>query len=305
MTARPAGDPRENQGAADLAEPSAVGSDLPLLTAAGVTQVLSERDLNPTKGLGQNFVADPNTIRKIVRLAGVRPGDEVVEIGPGLGSLTRGLLTAGATVTAIERDRHLIPLLRESLPAVRLIEGDALEFDWVGTFGERSVDLVANLPYNVAATLVLTVLDVAPMVQRQTVMVQREVGERLCAGPGSKLFGIPSVKLATVATAQILAPISRDVFVPKPRVDSVLIRVVRQRGPLPGPIRSALDELLATGFGQRRKMVRATIGRRYGADLLAAAAVDPQLRPEQLDVDLWLRLAEGLAKSRDGVPPVP
>ena len=291
---KPRGD--DAQGMSSDLSPVPTPDGYPLLTASAIADLLDRGDLAPTKGLGQNFVADPNTIRKIVRLAGVGSGDRVVEVGPGLGSLTLGLVEAGVELTAIERDRYLVPVLRQTMPpAVRLIEADALELDWAETFGSAPLHLVANLPYNIAATLILHLLDHAPMVERMTVMVQREVGERLSAGPGSKVYGIPSVKLAMTATASVVAPISREVFVPKPRVDSAVISVRRLAEPVPTQVRALVGELLTVGFGQRRKMLRSTIGRSYGIELLERSGIDPQLRPEQLDVSSWTKMAERLA----------
>ena len=164
---------------------------------AGIRELLRAHGLEPSRALGQNFVADANTVRRIARLAGVGAGDQVVEIGAGLGSLTLALLEVGAEVTAVEVDRHLLPVLRsvvEPAGAV-VVEGDAMQLDWAALLGDRPWSLVANLPYNIATPLVLDLLEGAPQVERMLVMVQLEVGERLAAGPGSKAYGIPSVKV--------------------------------------------------------------------------------------------------------------
>ncbi len=181
------------------------------------TRSFSYTALNPSRALGQNFVGDANTVRRIARLAEVGAGDRVVEIGPGLGSLTLALLETGAAVTAVEMDRFLIPVLRQMVEpkGATVVHADALEVDWPALLGnEPGWVLVANLPYNVATPLVLKVLDEAPMVQRLLVMVQREVGERLAATPGSKAYGAVSVKVAWSATASVVGKVPPTVFVP-------------------------------------------------------------------------------------------
>ena len=186
-------------------------------------------------------MADPNTVRRIARLAEVGPGDRVVEIGPGLGSLTLALAETGADVTAVELDRHLLPALREVVEphGVRIVHGDALRLDWDDVLGPpdpaRPWALVANLPYNVATPLVLDLLAGVPAIARMLVMVQREVGERLAAGPGDKAYGIPSVKVAYRADAEVVGRVPPTVFVPPPRVESALVRITRlpSRGSTP------------------------------------------------------------------------
>jgi 16S rRNA (adenine1518-N6/adenine1519-N6)-dimethyltransferase len=266
------------------------------LTRTQVSELLARHDLAPSRALGQNFVVDPNTVRRIVRLAGIGPGDHVVEVGAGLGSLTLELAATGAHVVAIERDRHLMPALREVLEGagdVDLVEADALTLDWSAALAAapRWV-LVANLPYNVATPLVLDLLDGVPAIERFLVMVQREVGERLAAGPGTKAYGIPSVKVAYWATAEVAGKVSREVFLPKPKVDSVLVRITRRPG---GPATSAdpvrLFELVRTGFGHRRKMLRGALAGLVDAAAFEAAGVEPAARAEELTVEDWGRLA--------------
>ena len=192
-------------------------------------------------------------MRRIARLARVGPGDLVVEIGAGLGSLTLALAETGATVTAIEADRHLLPALVSAVePAgVRVVAGDARHLDWTAELGEAPHVLVANLPYNVATSLVLDVLEHAPMVERMLVMLQREVGERLAAGPGSRVYGIPSVKRAWWAAARVVAAVPATVFVPRPKVDSVLLEVVRRPPPAADPAATSPSSPPASPSGAR------------------------------------------------------
>ena len=176
------------------------------LTATRIRDLLAAHDLRPSKALGQHFLADPNTARRIVRLAGVEPGDRVVEVGPGVGSLTVALLDAGARVTALELDRHIVPVLTEVTAgrAIDIVVGDALTVDWSALLSDRGWSMVANLPYNVGTNLLLRALETAPMIDRFLVMVQREVGERLAAGVGDSAYGAVSVKTAWYATARVV-----------------------------------------------------------------------------------------------------
>ena len=266
------------------------------LTRSQVAELLARHGLTPSRALGQNFVADPNTVRRIARLSGVGPGDHVVEIGPGLGSLTLALAETGAAVTAVELDRHVLPALREVVDGhgVTIVEGDALTLDWAGVLaGADRWTLVANLPYNVATPLVLDILDGVPAVATMLVMVQREVGERLAAPVGSKAYGIPSVKVAYHATAEVVGRVPATVFVPKPRVESVLVRIQRRPG---GPAVAAdpnrLFALVRAGFGQRRKMLRRSLAALVDDTALERAGVRPEARAEELTIDDWGRLAD-------------
>lgn len=262
--------------------------------------LLAEHGLEPSRALGQNFVADANTVRRIARLAGVGPGDLVVEIGAGLGSLTLALLETGAEVTAVEVDRHLLEPLRSLVaPAgARVVEADALHADWPTLLGpprpDRPWTLVANLPYNIATPLVLDLLEGVPQVVRMLVMVQLEVGERLAAGPGTKAYGIPSVKLRWWADAEVVGKVSPTVFVPPPRVASGLVEVVRHEPPGPDDERARVFALVEAGFGQRRKMLRRSLAEVVPADAFAAAGVRPEARAEELELDDWRRLAAAL-----------
>jgi 16S rRNA (adenine1518-N6/adenine1519-N6)-dimethyltransferase len=263
------------------------------LTRAQVMAQLERIGRTPSRALGQNFVVDPNTVRRIARLAGVGVGDRVVEIGAGLGSLTLALVETGASVTAVEIDRHLVPLLREAVePAgVTVVEGDALRLDWAALLGDGRWSLVANLPYNVATPLVADLLDGVPAIERMLVMVQKEVGERLAAGVGDDAYGAVSVKVAYWAEAKVVGVVPPTVFVPRPNVDSALVQIVRRPAPATDAPRERLFELVRAGFGQRRKMLRRSLAGLVGPEVFEAAGVRPEARAEELDVLAWGRLA--------------
>nr|WP_208027461.1 16S rRNA (adenine(1518)-N(6)/adenine(1519)-N(6))-dimethyltransferase RsmA [Rhabdothermincola sediminis] len=269
-----------------------------LLSRRRIGELLTTHGLRPSRALGQNFVADPNTVRRIARLAEVGEDDAVVEIGAGLGSLTLALAETGASVTAVEVDRHLLPVLREQVEAagVRVVEGDARTLDWKRVLARRERwVLVANLPYNVATPLVLDLLDQVPQIQRMLVMVQREAGERLVAGPGDEAYGVPSLKVAYHAEAAIVGRVPSTVFVPQPRVESVLVRIVRRPRPAVESGPDLLFSLVRQAFGQRRKMLRRSLAGRVPADAFARAGIDPEARPEQLGIEAWGRLADAVA----------
>lgn len=256
--------------------------------------MLDRHGLTPSRALGQNFVVDPNTVRRIARLADVGAGDAVLEIGAGLGSLTLALADTGAEVTAVEMDRHLLPALREVVErsGVRVVPGDAMSMAWVDVLaGHPTWVLVANLPYNIATPLVLDLLDTVAPIERMLVMVQREVGERLAAKPGSGAYGIPSVKVAYWASAKVVGRIGPDVFLPRPRVDSVLVDIRRLAEPATVAEPERLFTLVKTGFGQRRKMLRRSLAGLVSADAFLAAGVRPEARAEELSVLDWGRLS--------------
>jgi 16S rRNA (adenine1518-N6/adenine1519-N6)-dimethyltransferase len=276
-----------------------------LLGRAEVVALLAEIGRHPARSLGQNFVVDPNTVTRIARLAGVGEGDRVVEVGAGLGSLSLALAATGASVLAIEIDAHLVPVLRRVVePAgVQVLEADALSLDWSSTLlsaGARRHGgrpdarwvLVANLPYNVATPLVVKVLESAPQVDRLLVMVQKEVGERLAAGPGSRVYGAVSVKVAWFAAAAIVGAVSREVFLPRPNVDSVLVSIVRRPEPAGLPPYGDVMSLVRAGFAGRRKMLRVALRGVVSPDALVAAGIAPESRAEMLDVEAWGRLAQ-------------
>lgn len=268
-----------------------------LLGPAEIRDLAAALDLTPTKKLGQNFVVDANTVRKIVRTARVEPGDEVLEVGPGLGSLTLGLLEAGARVTAVEIDPRLAELLPSTVEALQpgaplaVVAGDALR---VGIPGAPR-RLVANLPYNVSVPVLLHLLETVPSLETVLVMVQAEVGQRLAAPPGSRVYGAPSAKAAWYGRWSVAGTVSRQVFWPVPNVDSILVAF--ERGDLPGTEEERVRAfaLIDAAFGQRRKMLRQALAEELGGSAAAtermlAAGVDPTLRGEQLTVLDFLRI---------------
>lgn len=268
------------------------------LGAGRVRELLDRHGVHLRQSLGQNFVIDPNTVERIVRLAGVEPGDRVVEIGAGCGSLTVALADVAAHVTAIEIDGRLVPVLDEVLDGldVEVLNVDATGLDWDALTGRDRWILVANLPYNVGTGIVLDALADAPRIDRMVVMVQREVADRFVAPAGSPLRGIPSVVVDHFATAEIVARVPPTVFFPTPRVDSAVVRIDR-RGDLDAFARwAAVEPLVRAAFGQRRKMLRRSLVSLIEPGDFAIADVDGSARPEELTVAQWLRLAA--ARSR-------
>ncbi len=268
-------------------------------SGADIAHLLSAHGIRPSKALGQNFVADPNTVRRIARLAGAAEGSRILEIGAGLGSLTLALAETGARVLAVEADRHVVPVLRTVVePAgVEVVEGDAMALDLAALLAERDPgrwQLVSNLPYNVATPLVLRVLTAVPAVERLLVMVQREVGERMAAEPGRPAYGAVSVRVAYFARAEVVGRVPASVFVPRPRVESVLVRMTRLTSPAVDPALVSyerLDAVVRAGFGQRRKMLRRSLSGVVEPEAFARAGVRPDARAEELDVAAWGRLA--------------
>ncbi len=270
------------------------------LSRSDVHQLLGDHGLHPSRALGQNFVVDPNTVRRIARLAGVTDGSAVVEIGAGLGSLTLALAETGARVVAVEIDRGIVPVLRQVVAGhgVTVVEGDALELDWEDLLGPadpaRPWALVANLPYNVATPLVIRVLEEAPQVLGLLVMVQREVGERWAASPGESAYGAVSVKIAYWGHARVVGRVPPTVFVPRPKVDSALVRIERRPRPAVDPAVVPYDrlcEVVGAGFSQRRKMLRRSLAGVLDPNAFAAADVSPEARAEDLSVEQWGNLA--------------
>ena len=275
----------------------------PLLGPGEVRRLAGELGLRPTKRLGQNFVIDPNTVRRIVRAAGVGADDVVVEVGPGLGSLTLGLLDVGARVVAVEVD----PVLAAALPAtvgarlpsargrLDVVVADALTMSEVP--GPSPTALVANLPYNVAVPVLLHALETMPSIETALVMVQAEVADRIVAPPGSRTYGVPSVKVAWWATATRAGSIPRTVFWPVPNVDSALVRLVRRAAPPVSVDRSEVWAVVDAAFGQRRKSLRGALAGWAGSaaaaeSALRTAGIDPTARGESLEVADFARLAE-------------
>jgi 16S rRNA (adenine1518-N6/adenine1519-N6)-dimethyltransferase len=273
-----------------------------LLGPAEVRALAAELDLRPTKQRGQNFVIDPNTVRRIAREAGVGPDDVVVEVGPGLGSLTLALLETGARVVAIELD----PVLASRLPATiaerapgeassfSLVEADALRVTEVP--GPPPTALVANLPYNVSVPVLLHLLALLPSLERVLVMVQAEVADRLAAAPGSKVYGIPSLKAAWYADVRRAGAVGRKVFWPEPNVESGLVAMTRREPPSTHVSREAVFALVDAAFAHRRKALRGAL-RGVIEDptaALEAAGIDPLARGESLDIGDFVRLAEAV-----------
>jgi len=275
-----------------------------LLGPAEVRDLAVMLDLSPTKKLGQNFVHDANTVRRIVATAALEHGEPVLEVGPGLGSLTLGLLEAGHPVVAIEVDARLaaqLPLTvaaRQPQAALAVVTADALRVAAVpadGT-GRRPTALVANLPYNISVPVLLHLLALEPGIRRVLVMVQAEVGHRLAAEPGSKVYGGPSIKVAWYGRWKVEGQVSRQVFWPVPNVDSVLVGMTRGERPGTEDERRRMGVLVDAAFGQRRKMLRQALAEVYGSSAqataaLEAAGLDPTARGEQLGLPEFLALA--------------
>jgi 16S rRNA (adenine1518-N6/adenine1519-N6)-dimethyltransferase len=265
------------------------------LTRSRVAELLRSHDLRPKKSLGQHFLVDPNTARRIVRLAGVSAGDRVVEIGPGVGSLTVELLDVGASVLAVELDPRLAAVLAEVTEArCEIVVGDALEVDLVRLCGAPPVRVVANLPYNVAVPIIMRLLNDVPAATSLFVMVQAEVADRLAAGPGNPAYGAVSVKVAYLATAALRGQVPRTVFAPEPNVDSSLISIERRTEPavdLSRVSKERLFEVVTTSFSQRRKMLRRSLAGVVDDGAFERAGVQPTQRPEELDVGAFGRLA--------------
>ncbi len=272
-----------------------------LLGPAEVRRLAEELGIRPTKKLGQNFVHDPNTVRKIVVAAGLDESDVVLEVGPGLGSLTLALLPAAAQVVAVEID----PPLAERLPRtaremdpenagkLHVVLKDAMKVTRED-LPVQPTAIVANLPYNVAVPVVLHLLHELPTLRKGLVMVQAEVADRMAAKPGSKIYGVPSVKLAWYADARKAGAVGRNVFWPAPNVDSGLVAFQRHEKPLSTVDKKKLFAIVDAAFAQRRKTLRAAL-KSYTADvdeLLQKAGVDPQVRGEQLSVIDFIRIAE-------------
>jgi 16S rRNA (adenine1518-N6/adenine1519-N6)-dimethyltransferase len=276
------------------------------LSRRDVAGLLERHGLRPSAALGQHFVVDPNTVRRIARVAGVGRGDRVVEIGAGLGSLTLALAETGAEVVAVELDRHLVPVLRSVVEpvGVRVVQGDARTLAWDEVLGpDDGWALVANLPYNAATPLILDLLEGVPAIGRMLVMVQREVGERLAAGAGDEAYGAVSVKLAYRATASVVGRVPPTVFLPRPNVESVLVAVVRRAAPAVAGDPRQLFALVQAGFAHRRKMLRRSLAGLVTEEAFAAAGVRPEARAEELDIETWGRLAGCASDHANGLRP--
>jgi 16S rRNA (adenine1518-N6/adenine1519-N6)-dimethyltransferase len=294
-----------------------VQSGAQLLGPPEIRQLAGRLGIRPAKRLGQNFVIDPGTIRRIVALAGVGPQDVVLEVGPGLGSLTLGLVEAAGRVIAVEVDPALAGELPRTVAArapglagrLEVVSADALNMR--APPGRPPTALVANLPYNVAVPVLLHLLEVLPSIRRALVMVQAEVADRMCARPGSRTYGVPSVKLAWYATARRAGTVSRSVFWPVPNVDSALVAITRwPDGGAPADTvaqdrlsRAAVFAVIDAAFAQRRKTLRSALASWAGSAqaaerVLRDAGVDPALRGEAIGIGQYIRIALAARQAR-------
>lgn len=283
-----------------------------LLTSNDIRELCARLNIRPTKTLGQNFVNDPGTVRKIVRNAGVQAGEQVLEIGPGLGSLTLALLEAGAQVSAVEIDPPLAQALPTTAQArfpeakLQVFTADALTITGPESIGGITpTRLVANLPYNVAVPIVLTVLEKLPSIQTVLVMVQAEVADRLAATPGNKIYGVPSAKVAWYASARRTLTIGRNVFYPVPNVDSALVKIERRPHPDTAATREQVFAVIDAAFAQRRKTLRQALAGLAGSagaaqEALERAGVSPTARGETLDNDQFAAVAQQLNAASAG-----
>ena len=277
-----------------------------LLTPTEIRELASKLDLKPTKKLGQNFVTDQNTVEKIVRTSKVSKDSIVLEVGPGLGSLTLALLATGAKVFAVEIDQRLAELLPITAKAkgfsgdqLEVINKDALEI--TNSDVKNPNILVANLPYNVSVPVIIHILETFPSIENYLVMVQSEVADRLAASPGSRTYGSPSVKLQWYGEVSKAGSVSRSVFWPVPNVDSDLVQITRKKD-VDQSIRKELFAVVDAAFSQRRKMLRSALssmcaGSEKASEILESAQIDPQLRGEALNVDDYVRLTYAMKKS--------
>jgi 16S rRNA (adenine1518-N6/adenine1519-N6)-dimethyltransferase len=274
-----------------------------MLGPAEVRRLAARLDVRPTKQRGQNFVIDPNTVRRIVRAAGLQPDDVVVEVGPGLGSLTLALLGEVARVVAIEIDPVLAAALPDTLATYaptladrcQVLHADALRIGEIP--GPAPTALVANLPYNVSVPVLLHLLALLPSLERGLVLVQSEVADRLAAGPGSKVYGVPSVKAAWYADVRRAGVVGRNVFWPAPNVDSGLVAWTRREPPATSATRDQVFAVVDAAFGQRRKGLRGALRTLAGSieeatAALEAVGIDPLARGESLSVEQFARIAE-------------
>jgi 16S rRNA (adenine1518-N6/adenine1519-N6)-dimethyltransferase len=277
-----------------------------LLGGADIRELAARLDVVPTKKLGQNFVTDPNTIRRIVAAAKLDGSETVVEIGPGLGSLTLGLIEVAERVISVEIDPKMAAAIEATVaqraPGANftLVSADAMKVTELG--GEPQA-LVANLPYNISVPVLLHFLEQFPSLQRGLVLVQAEVAHRMAAKPGNKIYGVPSLKLAWYADASLAGNIGRNIFWPVPNVDSALVYFEKRAQPLGDEaLRLRVFEAVDAAFGQRRKTLRQALGDWAGTPaeaevILKAAGIDPQARGEQLDIHQFVALAQAKAAS--------
>lgn len=279
----------------------------PLLGAGDVKALLAESGVRPSRRRGQNFLADPNLVRRIVRLAGVGPGDEVLEVGIGVGSLTAGLVEAGAHVVGIEIEAAFCDTVRRILPPDRVetIQGDAANLDWseLKEGGFSPTHFVSNLPYSVGTTVLLDVLSELLSVRSGVVMVQREVADRLCASPGSRTYGAPTVKVDSLAEVHYLGAVPREVFVPEPEVTSALVGFKRRQDGHGAAVTAGFWKVVDSAFAHRRKTLRNSLVSAWPVAAvdaaLAGAGLDGTRRGESLSTEEFRVLAKMLAARVD------
>ena len=277
------------------------------LTRTQVKDLLQKYDINPRKSLGQNFVVEPNTIRQIIELASIEADDFVIEVGPGIGSLTSSLLEVAGHVTAIEVDdalvRVLTDLLRPEDNRFRLVNADVMNLDVNELLAARneSWNLVANLPYNISVPLICDFLERVPVITKMTVMVQREVAERLVAKTGEKAFGLPSLKIQYFAEAKKIADVPPSVFLPKPKVDSSLVQIERREKYVTSANYDVLFELAKRSFSQRRKMLRRSLKETFDLNDFESAGIDPTQRAEDITLEEWAALTNQLIRKQEKI----
>ena len=264
-----------------------------------IRRLLDEHDHRPTKAYGQNFLADPNIVRRLIDAAGLTSDSQVVEIGAGTGTMTALIAERARTVIAYEVDESLEPILAETVGNLRNVDlrfEDAARLQLDQVLDDGVWTLVANLPYNVGTGIILDALQHSPKIKRIVVMVQREVADRLLADAGTKTYGLPSVTTGLHAKGRMAFPVPRQVFEPVPRIDSAVI--VLDRIPAPALSGRAV-ELAIAGFGQRRKMLRRSLASVLAnpESVLEAAGIDPTMRPEQLDPTVFVLIAEAEAEA--------
>ncbi len=277
------------------------------LTRTQVKDLLQKYDINPRKSLGQNFVVEPNTIRQIIELASIEADDFVIEVGPGIGSLTSSLLEVAGHVTAIEVDdalvRVLTDLLRPEDDRFRLVNADVMNLDVNELLAARneSWNLVANLPYNISVPLICDFLERVPVITKMTVMVQKEVAERLVAKTGEKAFGLPSLKIQYFAEVKKIADVPPSVFLPKPKVDSSLVQIERREKYVTSANYDVLFELAKRSFSQRRKMLRRSLKETFDLNDFESAGIDPTQRAEDITLEEWAALTNQLIRKQEKI----
>ena len=264
-------------------------------TPSDPRSILRRLEQNARRRFGQHFLTRTDLVSRMVRSAGVKPGDHVIEIGPGLGILTSALLESGASVTAIELDRDLAAYLRLAYPDLHLIEADAAKVRWEDIVKEPRAKVVANLPYNVGTQVTLQLIDRPELFSTVAVMLQREVIDRILASPGPKSYGALSIVVQSRASARLLLTAPPQAFHPPPKVHSAVVRLDIYPEPQTGVPPAEFDRVVRAGFAQRRKTLRNSLGAKFGREVaeaaLAAAGIDPSARAETLDLATFRALA--------------